>query len=188
LFCLALGFSFALAPVAQADFIGDYAVSNFRCIDTNADGCDSPPNGVLSITLTGGNNGSGFPGTTDFVTTATGTGVVLFDYSYDSTDDPAWDWAGFLRGSTFWMLADSSGQSGSASFPVTLGETFGFRVETADNTNEPGFFTITNFSAPSGGAPIPEPGSLPVMLALAGAAVWTRWQMRRARPGKGENA
>lgn len=171
--CWAVGLTIALAPQAKAGFIGDYALSNFTLTNTNADGFVTPfGDGFM---LTGGNTGSGLPGTTDFTTTATGTGVVNFNYSYSAFDFPGFDFAGYLIGNTFTKLADFDGDFGTASFMVTAGNKFGFRVGTADNTGEPGILTISNFTAPSGGsAGVPEPGAAPILAAAFAVAAAVR--------------
>ena len=183
----ALGFSFILIPQAKAAFIGDYALSQFTLTNTNADGFVTTPDNGLSIILTGGNNGSGLSGTTDFVTTATGAGPVQFLYSYSSFDYPGLDFAGYLLGTAFVQLANTDGQFGTASFQVSLGQSFGFRVDTLDNTGEPGILTISQFSAPSGNTPVPEPGTAPLLLVAAGAMLAARQSMRHT-PSKKRTA
>jgi PEP-CTERM motif len=167
----ALGFSLALTVPAKAAFTGDYALNRFTLMNANADGTVLTPDAGLSIVLTGGNNGSGLPGMTDFVATATGAGLVRFQYSYATLDLPMADFAGYLLGGAFSQLADTDGQSGTAMFTVNSGQSFGFRVGTSDNTSEPGIFTISNFTAPSGAATVPEPGTGLLLLAVAGAAL-----------------
>jgi hypothetical protein len=135
--------------------------------NTNADGTAVTPDGGLSILLTGGNNGSGFPGTTDLTMIAARAGVIQFDYSYASLDPAPFDFSGYLLGSIFTQLTDTDGVSGSATFNVAAGELFGFRVGTTDNIGEPGILTISNFSAPVSETAAPEPGSF--LLLLAGA-------------------
>jgi hypothetical protein len=187
--CWALGFSLALTPQAKAAFTGDYALNRFLLTNTNADGSVATPDGGLSIVLTGGNNGSGLAGTTDLVAAATGAGTVQFQYSYSALDFPGFDFGGYLLDGAFSRLADIDGQSGTALFTVTPGRSFGFRVGTMDNTGEPGILTISNFSAPSGtGSSVPEPGTAPMMLVLAGAAIAAHWRVRRIHRGKEGNA
>jgi hypothetical protein len=165
----------------NAAFVGDYALSNFTLTNTNLNPSDViPANGFAEVTpagelvLTGSNTGSGLmPGATTYLTTLSrGTGEVSFDWSFSSLDIPEWDIGGYIQGSVFNILADSTGQSGSVSFLVTAGETFGFGVQTIDNAGEPGILTISNFSAP-GGAVIPEPGtSASLLLGAGGLALW----------------
>ena len=187
--CWALGFSLVLMPSAKAAFTGDYALNRFPLTNTNADGSVTTPDGGLSIVLTGGNNGSGIPGTTDFVTSATGAGTVRFQYSYSALDFPGLDFGGYLLAGAFTQLADTDGQSGTAQFTVTAGRSFGFRVGTRDNTGEPGILTLSNFTAPSGtGSPVPEPGTASLLGLAAGGAVAAQWRLRRIQRGKEGNA
>jgi hypothetical protein len=183
-FASALAFSVALAPPAQGGFIGDYAPGNFTLINLNANGFLVPSEDNHSIVLWGGNNGSGEPGRTDFVITAKGKGVVQFGWAYLSFDIPQYDRAGFLLETTFLQLADTDGMSGTESFRVSLGQTFGFRVATDDNLGEPGVLRILAFSAPSSAA-VPEPCSWPTLLVIAAAAAAKR-RLSRSGRGKGE--
>lgn len=154
----------ALEPQAKAASI-PYPLSFFVLTNSNADGTAVSPDGGISVILTGGNNGSGLSGTTDLVATATGPGSIQFQYTYSSVDDPGFDWAGYLIGQQFTNLADTGGQFGIAMFSVIGGDTFGFRVGTFDNTNEPGVFTISDFNV--GSTPAPEPATQPLVLAAA---------------------
>jgi hypothetical protein len=138
-----------------------YPLSFFVLTNSNADGAAVSPDGGISVILTGGNNGSGLSGTTDLVAVATAAALIHFQYSYSSLDDPMFDRAGYLIGDQFTPVADTDQQSGTASFLVIDGDIFGFRVATDDNTQEPGVFTISDFSVDSTTAP--EPSSMPLM-------------------------
>ena len=163
--------SAALIPQAKADFVGAYDLSNFTLTDsTFADGTAQTPDMGATLIFTGPNDGSDKAGTTDLTIAAAGTGEVSFDYAYSSIDDPGNDDGGYLLDGAYVQLADTDGQSGSASFAVMMGDTFGFRINTLNNTGEPGILTITNFNAPSSTAPTPEPASWSLML-LAGIGV-----------------
>jgi hypothetical protein len=173
----------ALAPNANAAFVGSYLASNWLLANTNADGSSSAPD-TLTLILTGGNNGSGTSGTTDFVINAAANGTVTFDFSYFAQDDLTFDFAGYLLNGVFTKIADNPIGSGTGiSFVVTQGQLFGFRVATADNTGNPGILTVTNFSAPdSSVAAVPEPSTAPMLfLLLAGAVVTQRWMTRAKR-------
>ncbi len=147
------------ASSASGSFIRDYALVNFTLTNNNADGYANSLFGGDVVILYGGNNGSGLSGTTDLVVHATADGIVSFEYSYSSFDDPGYDWAGYLLKGNFVILADTNGQGGLVQFPVLTGDSFGFRVLTDDNTVEPGILTISRFSAP-GSASVPEPSTL----------------------------
>ncbi len=186
LFSLAAGL---LAPAAHAGFINGYAPDQFTLTNTNADGClgdalqlqclSTIPTSALSVTIIGGHNGSGDPGTTDWLITALATGTVSFQYSYSSLDGPGWDDAEFLLNGASTVLATFDGQNGSAMFSVTAGSVFGFRLGTTDNQGEPGILTISSFSAPEA-APAPEPATASLMGAAAGcAAILGVWRRRR---------
>jgi hypothetical protein len=157
--CWLLAAGSILAPQAHAGFVGPYALGNFSLINTNADGTAVTNDGGLSVILTGGNNGSGIGGTTDLTITAAAGGVVHFQFSYSSLDDPAFDTAGFLLDGAYTQLAGTSGQTGVGNFVVAAGHTFGFRVETLDNQAEPGVFTVSDFTAPAATAGVPEPAT-----------------------------
>jgi hypothetical protein len=175
LFVLAL--ILALTPSLNASFIGNFAFANFTLVNNDADGSAQTPDGGLSVILTGGNNGSGSEGTTDWVIQSLETGNVLFDYYYGSLDYPGFDYAGYLLNGNFVQVGDSDGTSGSAGFAVNDGDTFGFRVGTVDNTGEPGVLTISDFTfSPSGTqGSVPEPGTGGILLgAIAAVAVCRR--------------
>src|ERR1700681_4603144 len=79
----------ALIPIACAGPI----TATFPVVNTNADGSVSMPSvlfpgDLLSFDLTGGNNGGGLGGETDFIWTAQATGIVKFQWSYTSCYPP----------------------------------------------------------------------------------------------------
>ena len=168
-----------------------YPLSSFASLNTNADGVAVSSNGGIAVTITGGNNGSGLTGSTDLFTTATAGGTIAFHYVYASMDEPGFDWAGYFVGDQFTQVADTDGETGSASFAVALGDVFGFRVVTFDNTQEPGVFTVSDFSQNStgagagAGAGVPEPYT--VTLVAAALAVTFALARRRSIPSTQEN-
>ena len=144
---------------ANAAFIGPYAPGNFSLVNTNANGMATLQQDG-SLLVIGPQNGSGDSGTTDFLIAAVETGVVSFNFFYVSQDFPGFDYAGYILANSFTQLADTVGTSGLVTFNVMNGQTFGFRVGSADNTGEPGQLTISNFTAPlSNGTATPEPGT-----------------------------
>ena len=157
-------------------FIGPYAPGAFTLINSGG----LTPNGFAdfpdfnTLVLTGSNDGNGeLGGTTDLVTAALGTGIFQFDWTFFTTDDPGYEFAGYLVGTNFTQFSDTNGDSGSVSTLVTAGELFGFRVGTVDNTGGPGVLTVTDFSGP---APVPEPGTF--LYLLAAAVVLAAWRGR----------
>jgi hypothetical protein len=194
--CCAFSGIFIPIPSARAAFLGAYALSNFTLTNSDAvggisgtDGSAMSPDGGLSIILTGGNSGSGLPGMTDLVTDAAAFGLVRFQYSYSTLDSPGNDFAGYLLGNTFFQLSGADGDCkgeacpGMVQFPVSIGERFGFRVETVDNQGEPGVLTISNFTASAGSTDAPEPGTGPVILFVLVAALGGRWLVKTEGPG-----
>jgi hypothetical protein len=187
----ALALSWIAAPAEAGSFIAGYDLSNWTLTNTNADGSAATPDLGVTLVLTGGNNGSGTPGMTDFVINAPAAGLVQFSWSYMSLDATTpvcgpfanliCDDGGYLLNGVYTELADDTTWmttgSGTASFSVTSGESFGFRVNTADNTGEPGILSITDFSAPIN-SNAPEPGTWSVALGL-GAVMILAWRRRR---------
>jgi hypothetical protein len=183
---LGVGLFLIFALQAQAGFIGYYDPANFTLVNTQADGFVTTPGDGSSITLTGGNDGSGFFGTTDFVIIAPQTGIVTFRYLFTTLDvdqfGGVYDDAGFLTNDQFTPFSQLlSPDPVFAFFPVFAGDTFGFRVETGDNLGEPGILTISDFTAPQPvEAPVPEPSlGIIVFLGIAAGAVWQWRQTRR---------
>lgn len=168
--CFFLALLASSAASADAAFIGPYDPNSFVLTNMNSDGFATIlPNG--SLVLTGGNNGSGDPGTTSYLVSAAGTGLVTFNFSYSSLDAVLAEVVGYMIGSSFTLLADRDGTAGPVSFGVTAGQTFGFQITTTDNTGEPGILTVSNFAAPGPG--VPEPSTwISVAAGLATAAFW----------------
>ncbi len=168
-----VSFGIAWSGHANAAFIGPYSFNNFTLSNVPTCGGDVPDGSALtpdngkSIVLTGSNSGSGCAATTTLTANAQGAGTVQFSYSYSSLDTPGADFAGYLRNSVFTQLADTNGQSGNVTFPVSSGQSFGFEVATQDSTGEPGVLTVANFSGPLGVTPVPEPGT--AILGFTGA-------------------
>jgi hypothetical protein len=166
---------------AIVGFQGPYAPVNWTLTTNGGSGSVNTSGAPTSITLQGSNNGSG--NFTDFTTLAVGDGLVSFSWDYTTADfAPAYDPFGYLLDGTFTKLTDDSGplsQSGSASFSVLAGQTFGFRAATVDAELGPGMATITSFEAPGGSAAVPEPGTWAAAALLAGGAGFMRWRKRK---------
>lgn len=212
----ALGLYFGSSQLAKADFVGDYALSNFTLTNTNDGEFPSYTNGTETsmlntdgteiLVLTGGNSGSGIGGVTDFFITAAASGTVDFDWSYSSTDlsshgvapygcgagfAQSCDNAGYLLGGTATsnyveLASDTNQGSGFVSFTVTAGETFGFSVETADNQGGAGILTVSEFNAPSPD-PVPEPSTVASVVGLTAVLLAARRKMGKV-DGHKENA
>jgi len=182
LYC-ALFFAAIFLQPAKASFVGDYALSNFTLTNSSSIlpiGSATTPDNGLTVIITGPNNGSGDPGTTDLTIAAAASGQVQFDYSYSTLDDPQLDFAWYQLGGSFIQIADQDGASGSVQFMVNAGDIFGFRVSSLDNLGEPGILTISGFSAPSSASPVPEPDSV-ILIGIGAIAVVCISQTRRKR-------
>lgn len=179
--CIGLGLSFT--SQARAGFVFDFAPRNtFQVINTNADGSVTAQSNLIS--LTGGNNGSGLAGTTDYVATALASGTLNFNWTYSSLDLPTLDFAGYLLSNNFFPLADTDGQSGTGTFAVNTGDKFGFRVGTADNTGEPGVLTVT----PVAGNAVPEPRTTFILLMVISLTIVSRFWFERTVHLAGDHA
>ena len=167
------------AQAAIVGFQGPYDPANWTLTPNGGNGSVDMLLAPTSITLIGSDAGTG--NFTDFTTLAVGDGLVSFSWDYITFDGegPSWDPFGYLLDGTFTQLTDNGGgqsQSGSASFSVLAGQTFGFRVVTIDGIYGPAQSTISSFEAPS--AAIPEPGTWAAAALLAGGAAFMRWRKR----------
>ncbi|MCZ8191425.1 MAG: PEP-CTERM sorting domain-containing protein [Microcystis sp. LE19-338.1B] len=185
--------SLTLAAVSSASaatvfgFQDAYDPINWTFANSNADGSVNTSGAPASISLTGGNNGTGNPGTTNYTTTAAAAGTVTFNWNYSTADalvdsfcsnlpnnfcDP---FIVLVNGVQTIPLNPSGGttQSGTSTFNVLAGDSFGFRIATADNFFGPGSVTISNFSAP-----IPEPSTVLSLLVLGGLGTGLKYLKR----------
>ncbi len=166
---------YGTAKASPIGFSGPYSPGNWTLTNTNADGSVDWSGAPASTMILGGDNFSFAPGTTDLTNTARASGAVSFDWSYSTIDAPGWDGFGVLLNGAYTEIANANGQSGSYSFNVSGGDTFGFRIRTDDNFGGRGIATVTNFDAPT-----PEPMSLLVFggLTVAGIAGYRRRQKK----------
>jgi hypothetical protein len=164
---------------AHASFSGTYALNQFtltntlNCSPNTNDGIAVPFNGTLGVLFTGSNSGSGCQATSDLTIASAGTGQVTFDWSFSTLDDPDFEFAGYLLDGVYTQFANQDGLTGNVSFGVSTGQIFGFRLIAADDQNEPGILTVTNFSAPAlSSSGVPEPGTWSLVGAGLAAASW----------------
>jgi len=168
------------AQAAIVGFQGPYAPANWTLSTNGGDGSVNTSGAPASVTLFGSDNGSGQQIFTDFTTLAVGDGLVSFSWDYSTFDVAVWDPFGYLLDGDFTQLTADDGQqsqSGSASFSVLAGQTFGFRVDSRDNFGGRAQSTISSFEAP--GAAIPEPGSWAAAALLLAGAVLVRRRRRK---------
>lgn len=165
------------APAAWSGYIYEVAPEvSWQLVNTNGDGSVLAQS--TDFVLTGPNNGSFMPGTTDYLGTALGAGTVSFNWLYSTCsptlppvcNDPTFTFAGYLINGSYFPLADTDGQSGQGMFSVNPGDVFGFRVGSVDNTGEPGILTVTSSA--------PEPSTACLILASFGILA-VRWYRRR---------
>jgi len=108
-----------------------------------------------TMTLLGGNAGS--RGVTWYSTVATSAGTISVDWAYTNApgdDIEGWDGAGWVLNGVYTTLAINTGSatSGTLTFSVNAGDTFGFGAATADGAFGSGTATFTNFVVPAPGA------------------------------------
>jgi len=164
------------AGTAQANsifgFQGPYAPVNWTLTTNEGNGSVDTSGAPTSITLVGSDTGSDIGlRFTDYTTLAVGDRLVSFSWDYETADNggPGEDPFGYLIEGNYTQLSDNGGgmeQSGSASFSVLAGQTFGFRVVTGDDLWGPAESTISSFEAEVAAVPEIDPSSLGSVLAL----------------------
>lgn len=170
-------------PASAAGFSGDYDPAFWGELNVDADGFVDTTGAPGSITIVGGNDGSGIQGNTFYGTTLAGSiaSYVSFHWDYDSNDNPTFDSFGVFFGSdpfdsSTWTLTSIAGggiygpagpADGDYNFLVNPGDFFGFYVETADNKFGEGFATISNFNVTA----VPTPALLPGLIGMGVAAL-----------------
>jgi len=178
-----MGLTANSAQAANPGFAGTYAPPNWTQLIVQ-DGSVDTTNAPTSITVIGSdNNYSGLAGQTDFTIAAPSAGTVSFDWQFTTADPPAqYDPFGYLLNGSFFQLTNDSiaDQSGSATFAVLPGDTFGFSQRSVDSLNGRAQTVISNFVAPAG-APTSAPAPLPLFGAAA-AFGWSRQLRRRIKP------
>ncbi len=148
---------------ANANFVGDYDVSKWT--EVSDGGSIDTSNAPNSITITGHDITETSPGIPADISAATGffiqassDGTVTFDWSFTSQDIDGsladfFSWI-LITTPTQLTIADESlfTQSGSESFAVMKGDTFGFNIFSDDSKGGSASVTISNFTAP---VPVP---------------------------------
>jgi hypothetical protein len=170
-----------VSPQTQASIVGfqgPYDPANWTFSTTGGNGSVDTSGAPTSITLVGSDAGTVAQILTDYTTLAVGDGLVSFSWDYFTFDGaPVFDPFGYLLDGTFTQLTDNGGaisQSGSASFSVLAGQTFGFRMVTVDDIYGRAQSTISSFEV----AAVPEPGTWAAAALLAGGAAFMRWRKR----------
>jgi len=170
-------------PAQASGFTGSYDPSNWDFTNSNADGFVNTTNAPSSISLTGGNNGSGSGGQTSYETTSAGTGLVSFNWNYTTNDGPFWDPFGFILNGDFTQLSANNGgspQSNTFSTTVNEGDIFGFAIKTVDNIVGAASVTVSDFHAPeSEPESVPEPASILGLMTVGALGVGSALKRRK---------
>ncbi len=102
-------------------------------VNINADGYVSTdfPNAIV---LTGGDNGSGKPGFTNYITTADQYALVRFHWEYYTADNLAeYDPLNFLVAGNPITIFNGSSISSSGDYQIAVIGDYGFQIATTDN-------------------------------------------------------
>jgi hypothetical protein len=180
--------SYGAPALAVSGFTGIFDPTFFTLTNTNADGLADDTNAATgSLVLVGGNNESLSPGTTTWVSQPLAqSGTISFTTSFAGEPviyGSGGDRGGYLINGVPTYLVTFDGDSNPVpSLAVTAGQTFGFVVDTADNTGGPGVFFIDNFDFTPAPTPVPlETDALPMLVGLSflGIGIWFKrrqWQ------------
>ncbi|MFN5515093.1 MAG: PEP-CTERM sorting domain-containing protein [Cyanobacteriota bacterium] len=174
--------------LAITSFVSPFAPTDFTLTNTpTGDGTVNTVNAASGeVILTGSNNDSLSSSSTTQTTGAIAQAyTITFAWSFAGDDTPydgdTGDQAGYLVNGVATYLANVNDQSGGPVIVNLLaGQTFGFIVDTAENTGSAGVFTVTNFDA----TPVPlESDALPIFISLAflGGGLWVKRKSSRRR-------
>jgi hypothetical protein len=172
-----------------------------------AAGCEPPgdgsagPDGSGGLVLFGSDNQSDVGTTATLLATASAPEVLKFNYVYQTFDEFGTDFdpAGYVLNGVFTQLSvyensvnpldpfdptifpEYAPETGSVTFSLSAGDTYGFYVLTGDNIDGPGSidFTLVGGSLQLA---IPEPATWAMMLAGFGLAGTFLRRKRRAWP------
>ena len=140
--------------------------------------------GSSSTEVNGGGTANTVRTTTWTVTNGSAAALLSFDWALATlpTTTATTQTVSYLVGSTVTDISSSAGSSGSfTSIALAAGESFGFRVTTADNNGDYGTLSITNFTDAND---VPVPGPLPLAGGIA-AFSWSRRLRRRISSSTG---
>lgn len=173
-----MGFA-ANSAQAATDFAGIYAPANWTQLIVSNGSIDTT-NAPASVTLIGADNNAPNAGQSDFTIAAPSAGQVTFNWNYttvDSSGTAEFDPFGYILNGIFTKLTNDTigNQSGTGSFSVVFGDTFGFSQRTGDSDFGGSQTIIGNFNGPVGG---PSPVSVPAPLPLFGVGASLVWSRR----------
>lgn len=154
------------AQAAVLGFQGYYAPSNWTLTTGLGNGFVDTSNVPNSITLTGADTGNIIEDVnTDYTIVVPNDGLISFNWSYSSEDDPGFDSFLIVNNGNTTLLTNTDGESGLENISVSAGDLFGFRINTTDSLFGPGIAKINNFSAPSSSS-IPDHTSVLTLVGL----------------------
>ncbi len=141
------------------------ATSAQAALTLNTNGGSGSVTGTQTdFVLTGSDDGSGNPNLTTFADVALAHSLVSGSYTYQSfdADGPFYDPAGYIAGSLV-QLSNSGGpaiQTGTFSFEIVSGQTYGFYVNSSDSVFGAGQLTVNGLTIDA----IPEPATWGLMI------------------------
>jgi hypothetical protein len=132
------------SPATAISLTGAFAPSNWTLTNNNANGSVDTNVSSGTIILTGGDNGSNLPGTTDWTIPINSATAISFNWSYSTLDTPGFDSAGYLLNGNYTLLAIQNGNFSTSpvSVNVNIGDAFGFRAATSSNSDGPPVFSV----------------------------------------------
>lgn len=180
----------ATAGAIDQTLSGSGITPAYTCGPTNAnevacaENVDAINGGVDVVGSVSGFNGGGTANTirttTWTVTNGAQSSVLSFSWALATIASGATNQSvSYLIGAIETPISSTAGDAGSlTNITVGAGETFGFRVTTADNISDYGVLTISSFDAVN--SPASVPGPLPLAGGIA-AFSWSRRLRRRIR-------
>ncbi len=145
--------NFMLAGVANAAFMNYYDVANWSLKGAAGDSTVNTSKAPSKVIINTSNNGGGWLGEM-FTIAAPKSGMVSFEWSYNSLDTrgAGWDRFGIWLNGNYSLLSNIRGlsnQSGTYSFAVSKGDIFGFKANSQDSLNGEATIELSNFKAPT---------------------------------------
>ena len=159
---------------------GAFAPNNWMLTNTEADGSVDTDVSSGTIILTGDNNGSNLPGTTDWTISINSAraGNISFNWGYSTLDTPGFDSAGYLLNGNYTPLAIKDGDFSTSpvSVNVNINDIFGFRAATSSNSDGPPVLSVF-VDRPPVAVPL-ETDALPIVgsTLLFGIGIWKKYK------------
>ncbi|MFU8832340.1 MAG: S8 family serine peptidase [Wenzhouxiangella sp.] len=145
-----LSFDISLADIMSPGQFTGFAFEDWHLVNSpdSINGSVSlEPGSPAGVLVTGGDNA--IAGTTDFEILSPLSGLITFDWGYQSSDTACWDSGGYAVNGTYTKLACNDAAvpffDASASIEIGAGETFALRVHTEDGLLGSGTLGITDF-------------------------------------------